>query len=85
SKWTVIRAFTPGASITEASRQKVLQAAEVLNYSPNLLARSLATNTTHQVAVFVDDFANPHKLPVLEMLTERLQAEGLLTVLININ
>ncbi|MBB2697095.1 UNVERIFIED_ORG: LacI family transcriptional regulator [Rhizobium pisi] len=85
SKWTVIRAFTPGASITEASRQKVLQAAEALNYSPNLLARSLATNVTHQVAVFVDDFANPHKLPVLEMLTERLQAEGLLTVLININ
>ncbi|TDX70196.1 DNA-binding LacI/PurR family transcriptional regulator [Neorhizobium sp. R1-B] len=85
SKWTVIRAFTPGASITDASRQKVLRAAEDLNYSPNLLARSLATNTTHQVAVFVDDFANPHKLPVLEMLTERLQAEGLLTVLININ
>ncbi|RFB81958.1 LacI family transcriptional regulator [Rhizobium leguminosarum bv. trifolii] len=85
SKWTVIRAFTPGASITDASRQKVLQAAEALNYSPNLLARSLATNITHQVAVFVDDFANPHKLPVLEMLTERLQAEGLLTVLININ
>ncbi|MBB5550963.1 substrate-binding domain-containing protein [Rhizobium lentis] len=85
SKWTVIRAFTPGASITDASRHKVLQAAEALNYSPNLLARSLATNITHQVAVFVDDFANPHKLPVLEMLTERLQAEGLLTVLININ
>ncbi|MGO7418347.1 hypothetical protein ACCS64_39500, partial [Rhizobium ruizarguesonis] len=36
-------------------------------------------------AVFVDDFANPHKLPVLDMLTERLQAECLLTVLININ
>jgi len=85
SKWTVIRAFTPGASITDVSRQKVLQAAEALNYSPNLLARSLATNTTHQVAVFVDDFANPHKLPVLELLTARLQAEGLLTVLININ
>ncbi|MBX5156614.1 MULTISPECIES: LacI family DNA-binding transcriptional regulator [unclassified Rhizobium] len=85
SKWTVIRAFTSGASITDASRQKVLRAAEALNYSPNLLARSLATNITHQVAVFVDDFANPHKLPVLEMLTERLQAEGLLTVLININ
>jgi LacI family transcriptional regulator len=85
SKWTVIRAFTPGASITDASKQKVLEAAKALNYSPNLLARSLATNTTHQVAVFVDDFANPHKLPVLELLTERLQAEGLLTVLVNIN
>ena len=85
SKWTVIRAFTPGASITEASKAKVLEAAERLNYRPNLLARSLATNSTHQVAVLVDDFANPHKLPFLEKLTASLQAEGLVTILININ
>ncbi|WP_184872203.1 MULTISPECIES: LacI family DNA-binding transcriptional regulator [Mesorhizobium] len=85
SKWTVIRAFTPGASITEESKRRVLQAAAALNYSPNLLARSLATNLTHQVAVFVDDFANPQKLPFLETLTDRLQAEGLVAMLININ
>lgn len=85
SKWTVIRAFTPGASIAEESKRKVLEAAAALNYTPNLLARSLATNSTRQVAVFVDDFANPQKLPFLETLTERLQAEGLVAVLININ
>lgn len=85
SKWTVMRAFAPGASITEESKRKVLEAAAQLNYSPNLLARSLATNLTHQVAVFVDDFANPEKLPFLEALTERLQAEGLVAILININ
>jgi LacI family transcriptional regulator len=85
SKWTVNRAFTPGASITEESKRKILEAAASLNYSPNLLARSLATNLTHQVAVFVDDFANPQKLPFLEALTERLQAEGLVAMLININ
>src|SRR3954464_2329565 len=85
SKWTVIRAFTPGASITEETRAKVLKVAQKLNYSPNLLARSLATNLTNQVAVFVDDFGNPHKLPFLEKLTERLQAEGLIVMLININ
>jgi LacI family transcriptional regulator len=85
SKWTVIRAFTPGASITEASREKVLKAAKERNYTPNLLARSLATNLTHQVAVFVDDFTNPHKLPLLEKLTERLQSEGRIAMLVNIN
>jgi LacI family transcriptional regulator len=85
SKWTVMRAFTPGASITEETRAKVLKVAQKLNYSPNLLARSLATNLTNQVAVFVDDFGNPHKLPFLEKLTERLQAEGLIVMLININ
>lgn len=85
SKWTVIRAFTPGAPIAEASRKRVLEVAERLNYSPNLLARSLATNLTHQVAVFVDDFLNPHKLPFLAKLTEVFQAEGMVVMLININ
>ena len=85
SKWTVIRAFTPGSSITDASKERVLAAAEKLNYRPNLLARSLATNLTHQIAVLVDDFENPHKLPFLAKLTAALQAEGLVTLLININ
>ncbi|NDK53391.1 LacI family DNA-binding transcriptional regulator [Rhizobium laguerreae] len=85
SKWTVIRAFTPGASITEESKRRVLESAAALNYTPNLLARSLATNSTRQVAVFVDDFANPQKLPFLETLTEQLQAADLVAMLININ
>ena len=85
SKWTVIRAFTEGASITPDTKKRILKVAEKLNYTPNLLARSLATNLTHQVAVFVDDFANPEKLPFLEALTDRLQAAGLVAMLININ
>ncbi|MDL2410002.1 LacI family DNA-binding transcriptional regulator [Rhizobium calliandrae] len=85
SKWTVIRAFTEGASITDESKRKVLEAAAALNYTPNLLARSLATKSTGQIAVFVDDFANPQKLPFLETLTEQLQAVGRVAMLININ
>lgn len=63
----------------------MLAAAEKLNCRSNLLARSLATNLTHQAAVLVDDFENPHELPFLAKLTLGLQAEGLLAVLININ
>lgn len=85
SKWTVIRAFTEGASISDEKKHRILKTAEKLNYSPNLLARSLATNKTHQVAVFVDDFGNPEKLPFLEALTDRLQAAGLVAMLVNIN
>ncbi|SCK22781.1 LacI family DNA-binding transcriptional regulator [Vogesella sp. LIG4] len=85
SKWTVTRAFTPGASIAEHSRQRVLEEAAKLGYRPNLLARSLATKTTNLVAVLVDDFANPYKLPVLEALTQALQAAGMAAILININ
>ena len=85
SKWTVIRAFDKEASITDATRSRVLEEAAKLGYRPNLLARSLVTKTTNLVAVLVDDFANPHKLPVLELLTLALQEEGMAAILININ
>jgi DNA-binding LacI/PurR family transcriptional regulator len=41
SQAAVSRAFTPGASVAKATREKVLQAARELGYRPNLLARSL--------------------------------------------
>lgn len=85
SKWTVTRAFTPGASIAEASRERVLQEAQRLGYRPNLLARSLATKKTNQVAVLVDDFANPYKLVMLEALTQALQERQMAVMLLNIN
>jgi len=85
SKWTVNRAFKSDASIAEESRKRVLEAAERLGYRPNLLARSLSTKTTQQVAVLVDDFGNPHKLPVLKAVTAALQREGLVATLVNID
>ncbi len=85
SKWTVNRAFTPGASIKPESRERVLAVAERLGYRPNLLARSFATQKTQQIAVLIDDFKNPAKLPFLEKLSEALQSQGMIMVLININ
>mgnify|MGYP000019330425 CR=1 FL=1 len=52
-----------------------LAAAKELGYHPNLLARSLHTKVTGQVAVLVDDFANPYKLATLEKLAAALQAD----------
>jgi LacI family transcriptional regulator len=85
SKWTVIRAFKPDARILDSTRQKVLEVASSLNYQPNLLAASLVTKKTHQVAILVDDFDNPFKLPVLKRLTSALQREGLLGILVNVD
>jgi DNA-binding LacI/PurR family transcriptional regulator len=85
SKWTVSRAFKKDASIADGSRERILEAASRLGYRPNLLARSLSKKSTQQVAVLVDDFRNPHKLPVLDLLTAALQRHGLVAVLININ
>ena len=43
SQSAVSRTFTPGASVSEATREKVMDAARKLGYRPNAHARSLTT------------------------------------------
>ncbi|KQI70369.1 LacI family transcriptional regulator [Loktanella sp. 3ANDIMAR09] len=83
SRWTVNRAFKKDASISAKSREKVMKAAETLGYVPDLLATSLATDRTNLVALLVDDFANPHKLVMMERLTRILRKNGYDTLLVN--
>jgi DNA-binding LacI/PurR family transcriptional regulator len=84
SRWTVARAFRQDASISKKNLEKVLNAAKALGYAPDLLASSLASNKTNLVALLIDDFDNPHKLPVLKHLTSALQKAGMTAILINI-
>ena len=83
SRWTVNRAFKKDASISAKSREKVMTAAETLGYVPDLLATSLASDRTNLVALLVDDFANPHKLVIMERLTRILRENGYGTLLVN--
>ncbi|MGH1414423.1 MAG: LacI family DNA-binding transcriptional regulator [Pelagimonas sp.] len=83
SRWTVNRAFKKDASISAKSREKVTKAAKALGYVPDLLATSLATDRTNLVALLVDDFANPHKLIMMERLTRILRKNGYDTLLVN--
>jgi DNA-binding LacI/PurR family transcriptional regulator len=83
SRWTVNRAYRKDASISAKSREKVVKAAESLGYVPDLLATSLATDRTNLVALLVDDFANPHKLIMMERLTRILRKNGYDTLLVN--
>lgn len=45
--------------ISEATRQRVLEAAKRLGYQPNVIARSLRTRRTQLLAVMVPDLTNP--------------------------
>ncbi len=85
SKWTVSRAFTPGAYISSDSLKKVMDAAKELGYRPNLLARSLSKKKSGIIAVVVDEFTNPNALQVLDEVTRQLQKKGLNTLLLNID
>lgn len=83
SRWTVNRAFKKEASISPATREKVMNAARALGYLPDLRAAALASTRSNLVALLIDDFANPHKLVMLERLTRALRSRGWDMLLVN--
>lgn len=76
SQSAVSRAFTPGASIAEPKRQRILEAARRLDYVPNSIASSLTTKQSNIVAVILGNLANPFYIEVLRTFIDRLQAQG---------
>lgn len=84
SKWTVSRAFTPGASVSDRAREKVLAAATELGYRPNLLARSLSKKKTNIIGVVIDELKNPHLMMLLDAVTRQLQRRGCMALTLNI-
>jgi DNA-binding LacI/PurR family transcriptional regulator len=55
SAGTVSNVISGSTKVRESSRQKVLEAIRVLNYQPNLIARSLRTNRTHTLGIVIPD------------------------------
>ena len=76
SQSAVSRTFTPGASVSEETRRKVLAAAQRLGYRPNALARSLITRQSHIVALVMSYLENQFYPLVIEKLSQQLQKEG---------
>jgi LacI family transcriptional regulator len=72
SQSAVSRTFTPGASISPATREKVLKAARELGYRPNAIARSLNTARSRIVGVVISYFDNQFYPQVLEALAQKL-------------
>jgi DNA-binding LacI/PurR family transcriptional regulator len=71
SQAAVSRAFTPGASISKATQDKVVGAAKTLGYRPNLLARSLIMGQSGIVGVVLGDTRNPYFISALDALSAR--------------
>ncbi|NUB43698.1 LacI family DNA-binding transcriptional regulator [Fertoebacter nigrum] len=76
SQSAVSRVFTPGASASKSTVQKVRQAAEELGYRPNVLARSLITGRTRIIGLVVAYLENQFYPVVMELLSRALQNKG---------
>lgn len=59
SAGTVSNVISGSTNVSERSKQKVLEAIRVLNYQPNLIARSLRTNRTRTLGIVIPDITIP--------------------------
>ena len=78
---TVSRAFSNDSTIAEKTREKVLQQAAHMGYSPNLFARGLITQRSRIAALLTSNITNPFYPEVVMKLTRRLHEFGLHTML----
>ena len=76
SQSAVSRVFTPGASVSTKTADKVRKAAEELGYRPNVLARSLITGHSRIIGLVVAYLENYFYPEALEKLSKALQAKG---------
>ena len=76
SQSAVSRTFTPGASVSQATREKVMRAAAELGYRPNALARAVISGRSRLVAFLVAYLDNQFYPIVIEKLSRRLQEDG---------
>lgn len=77
SQSAVSRAFRPGAYLSDALRDRVLEAARTLGFRPNAIARSLATRRSGIVAVALGTIGNPLYPAVLDAFSRRFAEQRL--------
>lgn len=69
--------------VSTAAREKVILAAQELDYVPNSLARSLKVQRSKLIAVLVGDNADPYFAQVTHGIEEIANANGYLTIICN--
>lgn len=83
SRSQVSRTFTPGASVSQKTREKVMAAANALGYHVNHLARGLLNEQSHIVCIVTTDLNTPYQGAFLDALSIRLQQVGKVPLVIN--
>jgi DNA-binding LacI/PurR family transcriptional regulator len=81
SRSAVSRAFTPGASIAEKTKNKVLTTSAKLGYQPNVIARSLIMQQSRLIGIVMADWENPFYALMLKQFSEKFQARGYQVIL----
>ncbi|WP_205859883.1 LacI family DNA-binding transcriptional regulator [Cochlodiniinecator piscidefendens] len=76
SQSAVSRVFTPGASVSKKTAEKVRKAAQDLGYRPNVLARAMVSGKSRIIGLVVAYLDNYFYPTALEKLSNELQEQG---------
>ncbi|MCP5001559.1 MAG: LacI family DNA-binding transcriptional regulator [Hyphomicrobiales bacterium] len=76
SQSAVSRVFTPGASASKKTVEKVRKAASDLGYRPNVLARAMVSGKSRIIGLVVAYLENQFYPEALEKLSNALQEQG---------
>ncbi len=71
--------------ITKQTRQRVLEAARKLGYTPNALARNLKAGSSRTIGFLMPAVHNPHYWDILEGAEEKIAAQGYHLALVTAN
>ena len=66
----------PSRTISEPTRQRVLQRSRELNYQPNLIARSLVTRRTFTIGLLLPDFTHPFFAQIAKSVAQTMRSKG---------
>ncbi len=83
SRSAVSRTFTPGASVSEETRRRVVEAAEALGYHVNHLARGLMRDESGIVCLIAAELDTPYRASLIRALTRQLQSASKIAMLVN--
>jgi LacI family transcriptional regulator len=83
AKATAARVLGGYGVVSDRVREKVLAAAEKLEYQPNELARSMTTGRSATIGVIVGDIENPFFSSAVRGITDVARAAGFTVILMN--
>src|SRR5271156_6337107 len=73
---SVVLNDVPGRSIPQATRDRIKAAAKVMNYQPNLLARSLRNMRTLTIGILVPELGDGYHTEVMSGIGDQLMQAG---------
>jgi DNA-binding LacI/PurR family transcriptional regulator len=80
SQSTVSRALRDSPLVAEETKSSVWQVARELDYTPNLLARSLARASSMIIGCVIMEFANPFFVPLVRAVQEEAERHNYIVV-----